>query len=149
MHLVSYSCLSSVMFVLNRYIITRDLSIVDNTALVGMDGRLLAKHSNLLTNVVTKFIIFSKLSKKWNTSHDWLICLKQIQHYLLKAVDTIGNCQRLAFTVGVSQHMHKISNLWKFEHNLSSSCEITMKEKNILVTWSCVLSDAWFRELKI
>ena len=23
----------------------------------------------------------------------------------LKAVDTIGNCQRLAFTVGVSQHM--------------------------------------------
>ena len=23
-------------------------------------------------------------------------------------MDTIGNCQRLAFTVGVSQHMHKI-----------------------------------------
>ena len=31
--------------------------------------------------------------------------------YVLKAVDTIGNCQRLAFTVGVSQHMHKITNL--------------------------------------
>ena len=30
---------------------------------------------------------------------------------LLKAVDTIGNYQRLAFTVGVSQHMHKITNL--------------------------------------
>ena len=29
----------------------------------------------------------------------------------LKAVDTIGNRQRLAFTVGVSQHMHKITNL--------------------------------------
>ena len=29
----------------------------------------------------------------------------------LKAVDTIGNCQRLAFKVGVSQHMHKITNL--------------------------------------
>ena len=29
----------------------------------------------------------------------------------LKAVDTIGNCQRLAFTLGVSQHMHKITNL--------------------------------------
>ena len=29
----------------------------------------------------------------------------------LKAVDTIGSCQRLAFTVGVSQHMHKITNL--------------------------------------
>ena len=30
---------------------------------------------------------------------------------LLKAVVTIGNCQRLAFTDGVSQHMHKITNL--------------------------------------
>ena len=29
----------------------------------------------------------------------------------LKAVDTIGKCQRLASTVGVSQHMHKITNL--------------------------------------
>ena len=29
----------------------------------------------------------------------------------VKAVDTIGNCQRLAFTVGVSQHKHKITNL--------------------------------------
>ena len=27
----------------------------------------------------------------------------------LKAVDTIGNCQGLVFTVGVSQHMHKIT----------------------------------------
>ena len=26
-------------------------------------------------------------------------------------LDTIGNCQRLAFTVGVSQHMHKITNM--------------------------------------
>ena len=25
----------------------------------------------------------------------------------LKTVDTIGNCQRLVFTVGVSQHTHK------------------------------------------
>ena len=29
----------------------------------------------------------------------------------LKALDAIGNCQRLAFTVGVSQHMHKITNM--------------------------------------
>ena len=43
---------------------------------------------------------------------DWLI--------FLKAVDTIGNCQRLGFTVGVSQHMHKTTNLWKFELNRSS-----------------------------
>ena len=39
---------------------------------------------------------------------------------VLKALDTIGNSQRLAFTVGVSQHMHKRNNLWKFELNRSS-----------------------------
>ena len=26
----------------------------------------------------------------------------------LKTLDTIGNCQRLVFSLGVSQHMHKI-----------------------------------------
>ena len=35
----------------------------------------------------------------------------------LKTVDTISRRQRLAFTVSVSQHMHKITNLWKFELN--------------------------------
>ena len=44
-----------------------------------------------------------------------------VQAFHLKAVDTIGNCKRLAFTVGVSQHMHKITNLWKFELNRSSN----------------------------
>ena len=34
-----------------------------------------------------------------------------MQKQKLKAVDTIGNCQRLAFTVVVSQQMHKITNL--------------------------------------
>ena len=29
----------------------------------------------------------------------------------LKTMDTIGNCQRPVFTLGVSQHMHKITNL--------------------------------------
>ena len=29
----------------------------------------------------------------------------------LKTLDTIGNCQRLVFTVDVSKHMHKITNL--------------------------------------
>ena len=38
----------------------------------------------------------------------------------LKTVDTIGNCQRLVFTLGVSQHMHKITNLWTFRLNRSS-----------------------------
>ena len=30
---------------------------------------------------------------------------------VLKTVDTIGNCQSIDFTVGVSQHLHKITNL--------------------------------------
>ena len=38
----------------------------------------------------------------------------------LKTVDTIGNCQRLVFSLCVSKHMHKITNLWKFELNWSS-----------------------------
>ena len=29
----------------------------------------------------------------------------------LKAVDTIGNCQRPVFSLSASQHMHKITNL--------------------------------------
>ena len=37
--------------------------------------------------------------------------------------NTIGNCQRLAFTVGVSQHMHKITNLSSIGHR---TCEIIM-----------------------
>ena len=41
----------------------------------------------------------------------WIGLLMFAMSVALKAVDTIGNCQRLAFTVGVSQHMHKITNL--------------------------------------
>ena len=48
-------------------------------------------------------------------------CKVQYNKTFLNAVDTIGNCQRLAFTVYVSQHMHKITNLWKFELNRSSN----------------------------
>ena len=59
----------------------------------------------------------------------------------LKTVDTIGNCHRLAFKVGVSQHMHKITNLCKFELNRSSKLRDKNERKNTLVTRSCVLSD--------
>ena len=61
----------------------------------------------------------------WPQSQSWL-----------KAVDTIGNCQRPVVSLGVPQHMHTITNLWKFE--LWDMNEI----KNTLVTRSCVLSDA-------
>ena len=49
-----------------------------------------------------------------------------------KDLGTIGNCQRIAFSLGVSQHMQKITIC----ENLSSigrrSCEIIMKEKTPL-----------------
>ena len=54
----------------------------------------------------------------------------------LKAVDTIGNCQILAFRVGVSQHRH---------NKKLSSMVIELARKNerkiTLVTRSCVRLD--------
>ena len=59
----------------------------------------------------------------------------------LKTLDTIGNCQRSVFSLGVSQHMHKTTNLDKFELNWSSKLGDN-ERKNALVTRSCALSDA-------
>ena len=50
----------------------------------------------------------------------------------VKTVDTIGNCQSLVFTVGVSQHMHNITNLWILSSIDRRICEILMKEKTPL-----------------
>ena len=66
----------------------------------------------------------------------------------LKAEDTIGNCQRLAFTVGVSQHMHKITNLSKLELNRSMNLRDNKERNNTIVTRSCVRLDGWFRDLR-
>ena len=68
-----------------------------------------------------------------------------VKLFYLKTVDTIGNCQRPVFSLGVSQHVHKITTLWKFQLNRSSSWEITMKEKTPL---SHEVDDAWFRDHK-
>ena len=65
-------------------------------------------------------------------------------HGLLKTLDTIGNCQRQVFTVGVSQD--KSSHLVYLNISIQQqacenlryigrrSCEITMKEKTRFVT---------------
>ena len=71
--------------------------------------------------------------------------------YSLKTVDTICNCQRPVFwlfSLGVSQNTHKITNLWKFRsmYYWSSKLRENDGRKSAL---SCVLSDAWFRVLKI
>ena len=60
----------------------------------------------------------------------------------LKTLDTIGNCQRPVFSLGVSQHMHTITNLRKFELNQSSKLRDNNERKITPVTRRCVLSDA-------
>ena len=66
----------------------------------------------------------------------------------LKTLDTIGNCQRPVFSLGVFQHMHinnKHVKIWA--QSVVEVWDIN-ERKNTLVTQSCVLSDAWFRDLK-
>ena len=50
---------------------------------------------------------------KWSTAHN--VRHRQIEKKVdeLKTIDTIGNCQRPVFSLGVSQHKHKITKLWK------------------------------------
>ena len=56
----------------------------------------------------------------------------------LKTVDTVGSCQRPVFSLGVSKHMHKITNLLKFELNWSSMLRDVNEIKNTLVTHEVV-----------
>ena len=51
----------------------------------------------------------------------------------LKGRYTIGNCQRPVFSLGVSQHKHKITSLWKFELNWSSQLRENDESKNTLI----------------
>ena len=48
----------------------------------------------------------------------------------LKSLDTFGNCQRPVFSLGVSQHIHTITNLWKFELSRSSKLRDNNERKN-------------------
>ena len=45
--------------------------------------------------------------------------------------------------------MHKITNLWKFKLDLSSKLQDNNGRRKNLVTWSCVFSEAYTRNLKI
>ena len=60
----------------------------------------------------------------------------------LRALDTIGNCQRPVFSLGVSQVMHKITNLWKFELNRSSKLQENNGRKNTHVAHVVCFADA-------
>ena len=66
--------------------------------------------------------------------HHCLFNLVMIESYInkhnnLKAVDTFGNCRKSVFSLGVSQHMHKITNLWKFELDWSSELRDNYERK--------------------
>ena len=86
----------------------------------------------------------------WQTWVSRLECVKSKRVVLAAVCEviTLVNCQSLAFKVGVSQHMHKIRNLWKFELNWSSNLRDNNERKNTIVTRSCVRLDGWFRDLK-
>ena len=62
-------------------------------------------------------------------------------YIFVKDVGHFGSSLRSVFSLGVSQHMHKRTNLY-FELNRSSKLQGINEIKNTLVTRSCVLSDA-------
>ena len=47
----------------------------------------------------------------------------------LKTLNPVGNCQIPVVFLGVSQHMHKLTNLWKLELNRSSKLRDNSKRK--------------------
>ena len=47
-------------------------------------------------------------------------------------LDASGNCQRPVFSIGVSQHMHKITNIWKFKLDWSSKLRDNNERKTPL-----------------
>ena len=77
-----------------------------------------------------------------------LLVLNVVLNISLIVKDT-GNCQTPVFSLDVSQHMHTITNLWKFELNRSSKLrDNNERNKHPCHTKLCA-SDAWFRDLKI
>ena len=102
--------------------------------------------------ICLSFIIKILPDQTWSGSRVSEALLKLFQtspESELKTLDTIGNCQRPVFSLSESQHMHKITNLRKFELNWSSKLRDNNERKCVLATRSCVLSDAWFQDLKI
>ena len=61
--------------------------------------------------------------------------------FCLKGWYTNGNCERPVFSLGVSNHNHTITSLWKFGLNRSLKLRENDDRKNTLVGRICVLSD--------
>ena len=73
--------------------------------------------------------------------------LKDYKIVYLKGRYTFGNSQRPLFSLGVSQHKHKITSGWKFELKFNQSCEKMMREKTPLldefVCFQIRIKDFW------
>ena len=71
--------------------------------------------------------------QRWTVNAFWEGLGQALEHvnsdFVIK--DTIGNCQRPVFSLGVSQHMHKITNLWKFELDWSSELRDNYERKKL------------------
>ena len=101
------------------------------------------------TTAPRQVIFFEKLSTiiifkrcKFNVNL-WTLCFLSYKKYIdpLKTLDTIGNCQRQVFSLDVSQHTHKITNLWKFELNWSSKLrDINQRKNTKLCAFRCLIS---------
>ena len=83
------------------------------------------------------------------------ITLMSIKHCRLCTLPSlVRHCTLLATVKDQSSHLVYLNICIKQQtcENWSSigrwSCKITMKEKTALVTPSCVLSDAWYQDLK-
>ena len=64
-------------------------------------------------------------------------------------LDTYGNCRRPVFLLGVSQHLYKITNLWKFELSWSSKLrENNGKKKNLVAQVLCFQMLAFETQLR-
>ena len=98
--------------------------------------------STLLVLTRLKKLVFSFISSSLSLQR-WQIPIHtslELEKRILKTLDTIGNCQRPVFSLGVSQHMHKVTNVWKLELNWSSKLrdKDNNERKNTLVIRSCV-----------
>ena len=97
-------------FIFSVLVLVTTILILRDAIQVLMEGMICQSYNekkSIVVHVVATYILISD-------AHGAPTLLPLVTGHLfhsLKTVDTIGNCQRIAFTVAVSDHMHKITNL--------------------------------------
>ena len=69
---------------------------------------------------------------EWSQAQEVWWHLQSTVVHALKTLGTNGNCQRPVFLLAVSQHINKITKLWKFEFNLLSKLRDNNERKKPL-----------------